>query len=65
MTKEIVRRTSPTMLPNVTRVGGNGDNVILEFGFEVTEGEFDIFSSICLDKTTVEKLKNQIESVLK
>lgn len=65
MKKETVRKSSPTMLPNVTRVGRNGDNVILEFGFEVTEGEFDIFSSICLDKTTIEKLKNQIESVLK
>ncbi|MDO9797060.1 hypothetical protein Q7526_07525 [Glaesserella parasuis] len=65
MQKEIVRKSSPTMLPNITRVGENGDNIIIEFGFEVTDGEFEIFSSICLDKESAEKLKKQIEIVFK
>lgn len=53
------------MVPNLTRVGSNGENVVLEFGFEVSDGEFEIFSSICLDKNTVEKLKNQLDTALK
>lgn len=65
MQREKVRKSTPTMLPNVTRVGSNGENVILEFGFEVSEGEFEIFSSICLDKKTVEKLKNQIDAAFR
>lgn len=63
--REIVKKSAPTMVPNLTRVGSNGENVVLEFGFEVSDGEFEIFSSICLDKNTVEKLKNQLDTALK